>query len=499
MLILRKPLCQQPAYPIGIDWENPLSRALIFLETPTTCIDPTSGRLFTDVSLSAGAGQAGKSFVYNGTSSRRQLSGVGSNATDGYSCVALLRSTSASGTQTVLQTDLVSGQIQFLLCIGGQPVFNGMANYNTGWATSGITTDIRGDNKTHLIVGTISGAAARYYIDGRLDASGAVGTITGTKTSLITSGLRPEDSAGFVGDIFLSAVFNRALLPSEVADLAANPWQLLEPRRIIVPVAAAGGGVTIDGAIGNAVAAGVAGTTTQDSSIAATVGNAVAAGAAGSTTQAITIAASVGNAVAAGITGAATQAVEIAGVVGNAVAAGVTGLAEVSGSISIDGVAGNAVAAGVAGSPGVAITIDGSVGNAAAAGVSGLAAIGILIDGSVGNATAAGTTGTLSLDIVVPGVVGNAVAAGTAGSASVSGSGTGATAEEIVALLMATEVEAGVSVQTALRVLLAAVSGPTSGLGTSTERYFDPSGLIARITANFDSNSNRTSVTLDGS
>lgn len=239
------PRDSQPQDAIGIDGSNPLAKSLIYLDIPTSRVDVVSGRPLTDVALAVGAGMAGRSFVYNGTSSRRQLSGVVANATDGYTCVALLRSTSASGTQTVLQTDLVSGQIQFLLCIGGQPVFNGMANYNTGWATSGITTDIRGDNKTHLIVGTISGAAARYYIDGKLDASGAVGTITGTKTSLITSGLRPEDSAGFVGDIFLSAVFNRALLPSEVADLAANPWQLLEPRRIIVPVAAAGAGNTI--------------------------------------------------------------------------------------------------------------------------------------------------------------------------------------------------------------------------------------------------------------
>lgn len=84
---------------------------------------------------------------------------------------------------------------------------------------------------------------------------------------------------------------------------------------------------------------------------------------------------------------------------------------------------------------------------------------------------------------------------------SVSNGAGGGTADPsaIVAALMAYEVEAGVTVQTALRVMLAAVSGPTSGLGTDTERYFDPSGVIARITATFDGNSNRTSVTLDGS
>ena len=64
---------------------------------------------------------------------------------------------------------------------------------------------------------------------------------------------------------------------------------------------------------------------------------------------------------------------------------------------------------------------------------------------------------------------------------------------------MAHEIEPGVSVSLALRIILAAVSGPTTGLGTSTERYYDPAGLVARITATFDGDSNRTSVTLDGS
>lgn len=147
------------------------------------------------------------------------------------------------------------------------------------------------------------------------------------------------------------------------------------------------------------------------------------------------------------------------------------------------------------------IIIPGSVGNAVAAGVSGAVSQDITIAASVGNAVAAGVTGEASVgsDISIDGIVGNAVAAGVSGAASVSGSGTGATAEEIVTALMAHEIEPGVSVQLALRVILAAVSGPTAGIGTSTERYYDPDGVVARITATFDGDSNRTSVTLNGS
>lgn len=73
------------------------------------------------------------------------------------------------------------------------------------------------------------------------------------------------------------------------------------------------------------------------------------------------------------------------------------------------------------------------------------------------------------------------------------------TTAQIVAAVMGYELEAGVTVEAALRIILAAVSGRTTGLGTDTERYLSVDGTLARITASFDGNANRTSVTLDGS
>lgn len=72
------------------------------------------------------------------------------------------------------------------------------------------------------------------------------------------------------------------------------------------------------------------------------------------------------------------------------------------------------------------------------------------------------------------------------------------TTAQIVAAVMAYEIEAGVTVEAALRIILAAVSGRTTGVGTTTERYLSVNGALARITATFDGDSNRTSVTLDG-
>lgn len=84
-------------------------------------------------------------------------------------------------------------------------------------------------------------------------------------------------------------------------------------------------------------------------------------------------------------------------------------------------------------------------------------------------------------------------------AASGGGGGDCPTTAQIVAALMAEEIETGVSVRMALRIILAAVSGRTTGVGTSTERYLSVNGALARITATFDGDSNRTSVTLDGS
>lgn len=49
-----------------------------------------------------------------------------------------------------------------------------------------------------------------------------------------------------------------------------------------------------------------------------------------------------------------------------------------------------------------------------------------------------------------------------------------------------------------LRILLAALSGQTAGIGTATETYFGEDGVTPRLVATFDALGNRTSVTTDG-
>ncbi len=66
-------------------------------------------------------------------------------------------------------------------------------------------------------------------------------------------------------------------------------------------------------------------------------------------------------------------------------------------------------------------------------------------------------------------------------------------------LLDSSDVETGVTVKEALRIVLAALSGKISGAGTNTITIRDVNDTTDRITATVDADGNRTAVTVDGS
>lgn len=83
---------------------------------------------------------------------------------------------------------------------------------------------------------------------------------------------------------------------------------------------------------------------------------------------------------------------------------------------------------------------------------------------------------------------------------STGGGGSGGpTAAEVAAAVWAWVVEAGMPAEGLLRVLLAAMSGTTTGIGGSTESYKSVDGSKVRITVVFDGSGNRLSTTLDAS
>jgi hypothetical protein len=77
---------------------------------------------------------------------------------------------------------------------------------------------------------------------------------------------------------------------------------------------------------------------------------------------------------------------------------------------------------------------------------------------------------------------------------STSGGG-GATAAQV----WQQTIESGLSAEQMLRIMLAALSGQTSGIGTAVESYNAVDNSKPRLTATFDAQGNRTGVVLDGS
>lgn len=81
----------------------------------------------------------------------------------------------------------------------------------------------------------------------------------------------------------------------------------------------------------------------------------------------------------------------------------------------------------------------------------------------------------------------------------VTASGNEYSLDQIAAAVWQRILETGLSAEAMQRIFLAALAGKTSGIGGTNETYMAQDGITPRITASFDANSNRTSVTLNGS
>lgn len=70
--------------------------------------------------------------------------------------------------------------------------------------------------------------------------------------------------------------------------------------------------------------------------------------------------------------------------------------------------------------------------------------------------------------------------------------------DAIVVAVWNKAIESGILSSDILRIVTSAVSGLTTGVGTSTEKYKSVDELKDRISVTFDTDNNRTSVTRDG-
>lgn len=195
-----------------------------------------------------GLDKVGKTGIFNG-SAYVEIPDPYCRVTGDWTIVSVVRSTSVSGVQIVASRNYHGSQnsVQYILCLGGQPAYNGAAFFNGGWNSSGIgSVDIRGDNKWHVVAGTCAvNSVAKYFVDGVLASSSAVsGGQVGNPTSTARIGQYQQDTVGLVGDMALFLLFDRALSDAEIRSLSDNPWQIFEEEEdyLFVPIISGGGG-----------------------------------------------------------------------------------------------------------------------------------------------------------------------------------------------------------------------------------------------------------------
>lgn len=210
----------------------------------------------------------------------------------------------------------------------------------------------------------------------------------------------------FVGQVYVAAIWERALSDTEIASISANPWQIFQRREWVPMAAASGGGVT-----------GASSGTLQ--LVGSAAGSVLVSGA-----SAGTLAISGTSTAAALVTGASTGTLSLSGTAtGTVGATGVTG--QSSQTLSLTGTAAGSVrvSGASAGTLSLTGTATGNTTGAVAGASAGVLSLSGSATGSVrvsgGSAAVLQITGNAGAQIVVRGV--------SAGVLSMTGSATGTT------------------------------------------------------------------------
>jgi len=257
--IIRSRRTQQPAYPVQPAGGSPFLDGLACAWIGAAPhLQLRSGELMTVAGATPGASGYGRGQSFSAAAgSYAQASAPRVNALDkSFSIVALgAPSASASQMKTFLSVGDISGGASYLqfaanLNWGGSASSGFLGLYATAssWYTSAHTASLI-DSAPHVFgvtrLGGVASTALTYapilYLDGRqrignqyvlstADPSfaGFTATRVGNRAVLSPGTANAYDEASGLPLVLL---WNRVLTPSEMFEIAQNPWQVFEPRR----------------------------------------------------------------------------------------------------------------------------------------------------------------------------------------------------------------------------------------------------------------------------
>lgn len=254
-VVLRERL-SQPQSLTGVDWGNPVSRALLRAWNFNELADADGRRATLATNPGKTANQVGKGLVLSSSSpswyqfDHAYASQLTSAATILY--VGTFSDVTDDGSLFGLNEPAGAWNA---INLGVQWTTH-RATFNTrlgGTAFSLVGTSALTGGRPKVIVATYDGATTRLWVNGNLEASASrTGSITfdSVNRTVLNRGNSVSRSTGVAN---LGAVWNRALTPAEIVSLSANPWQLFAPQSQVINIAATvsvyrpGSDVTVNG------------------------------------------------------------------------------------------------------------------------------------------------------------------------------------------------------------------------------------------------------------
>ncbi len=250
----------QPQNGVQLDKSNPLTRGLSFVLNSAygiiDSVDFNTSTGDTTTGILSGVGQGGEYLKASDNTVNRRRNFTGITTTTAYTVASVVIDSTGRGfIRNPLDSDTASNpNRKFQLRFNASNFAEFIAFNTTPSAFTATGSVVSSGTDPSVLVGVVGeDKVARVYLNG---VAGGTSTITGTVATLSAGnlgicGTLAAATQNFLGEIYLTAIWNRALTAGEVEDFSANWWQLFKGTRYIFPSAAAGnnaGIVIVDGA-----------------------------------------------------------------------------------------------------------------------------------------------------------------------------------------------------------------------------------------------------------
>lgn len=228
-LTIKFPWDSQPQDFVGINWENPITRGLRIAVFGGAFYNAVDGQVTNALRTGLGFRSSSLSSTYDEIGDTAEGCVIGE-----------VIYTSNNGDYATLDSGFYNTASDNLsIGIGLWGVSNTL--YATCRRNNAGVTGLKAISFPYRAViacsGSIGGGATAYENGLSIGSVSTFGTYS--KDSRRRYAASTSTSTGKESRWY--AAFNRALSAAEIASLSANPWQLFEPRRILIPVSVAGG------------------------------------------------------------------------------------------------------------------------------------------------------------------------------------------------------------------------------------------------------------------